>query len=103
MVQGGNFVLSRTALEQIGGFNTAISFYGEDTDIARRLSAVGEVRFTFNLKISTSARRLNSEGLVTMGWRYFVNYIWTTFFKRPYTEDYIDIREGQVVEVHSEG
>ena len=38
-----------------------------------------------------------------MGWRYFVNYIWTTFFKRPYTEDYIDIREGQVVEVHSEG
>jgi glycosyltransferase involved in cell wall biosynthesis len=98
MVQGGNFVLSRTALEQIGGFNTAISFYGEDTDIARRLSAVGEVRFTFNLKISTSARRLNTEGLVTMGWRYFVNYVWTTFFKRPYTDEYLDIRESPAAE-----
>ena len=103
VVQGGNFVLSRAALEQIGGFNTAITFYGEDTDIARRLSAVGEVRFTFNLKISTSARRLNSEGLVTMDWRYFVNYIWTTFFKHPYTEDYVDIRESRVVEAHPEG
>jgi hypothetical protein len=34
MVQGGNFVTARWALESIGGFNTAISFYGEDTDIA---------------------------------------------------------------------
>ncbi len=41
MVQGGNFVLRREALEQIGGFNLAISFYGEDTDIARRLNALG--------------------------------------------------------------
>ena len=47
MVQGGNFVLRRAALEQIGGFNTAISFYGEDTDIARRMNQVGEVKFTF--------------------------------------------------------
>jgi peptidoglycan/LPS O-acetylase OafA/YrhL len=52
MVQGGNFVVSRAALEAIGGFNTAISFYGEDTDIARRLNDVGEVRFTFDLKMS---------------------------------------------------
>jgi glycosyltransferase involved in cell wall biosynthesis len=103
VVQGGNFVLSRAALEQIGGFNTAISFYGEDTDIARRLSAVGEVRFTFTLKISTSARRLNTEGLFTMGWRYFVNYVWTTFFKRPYTDEYLDIREVPAVEVPHEG
>jgi glycosyltransferase involved in cell wall biosynthesis len=42
MVQGGNFVLRREALEQIGGFDTAISFYGEDTDIARRMSQVGK-------------------------------------------------------------
>ena len=35
MVQGGNFIVSRAALERIGGFNLEISFYGEDTDIAR--------------------------------------------------------------------
>ncbi len=93
MVQGGNFVVSRAALEAIGGFNTSISFYGEDTDIARRLNQVGEVRFTFALKMSSSARRLKSEGILTMAVRYSINYLWTTFFKRPYTDTYIDIRE----------
>ena len=95
MVQGGNFVVSRASLEAIGGFNTAISFYGEDTDIARRLNDVGEVRFTFDLKMFSSARRLKSEGMLTMAARYSINYFWTTFLKRPYTDTYIDIREGQ--------
>jgi len=97
MVQGGNFVVNRAALEAIGGFNTAISFYGEDTDIARRLNTVGEVRFTFDLKMSSSARRLKSEGMLTMAARYSINYLWTTFFKRPFTDTYVDIREGQVL------
>jgi glycosyltransferase involved in cell wall biosynthesis len=97
MVQGGNFVVNRAALEAIGGFNTAISFYGEDTDIARRLNDVGEVRFTFDLKMSSSARRLKSEGMLTMAARYSINYLWTTFFKRPFTDTYVDIREGQVL------
>jgi glycosyltransferase involved in cell wall biosynthesis len=93
MVQGGNFVLRREALEQIGGFNLAISFYGEDTDIARRLNRVGQVKFTFDLKMFSSARRLKKEGMVTIAGRYTINYLWTTFRKRPFTEDYIDIRE----------
>jgi glycosyltransferase involved in cell wall biosynthesis len=97
MVQGGNFVVSRASLEAIGGFNTAISFYGEDTDIARRLNDVGEVRFTFDLKMSSSARRLKSEGMLTMAARYSINYLWTTFFKRPFTDKYVDIREGQAL------
>ena len=93
MVQGGNFVTARWALEEIGGFNLAISFYGEDTDIARRLNDVGEVRFTFDLKMFSSARRLKKEGMLTMAGRYSINYLWTTFFKRPYTNTHIDIRE----------
>ena len=103
MVQGGNFVTSRAALEAIGGFNTTISFYGEDTDIARRLNDVGEVRFTFALKMFSSARRLKKEGMLTMAWRYGINYMWTTFFKRPYTETYIDIRETLTTEAPAEG
>ena len=99
MVQGGNFVVSRAAMERIGGFNTDISFYGEDTDIARRLHDVGEVRFTFDLKMFSSARRLKNEGMVTMAARYSINYFWTTFFKRPFTDEYIDIREAQIAEV----
>jgi len=94
MVQGGNFVTSRWALEAIGGFDTAITFYGEDTDIARRLNVVGEVRFTFGLKMFSSARRLKKEGMLTMAGRYAINYFWTTFFKRPFTNEHIDIREA---------
>lgn len=97
MVQGGNFVVSRQALEQIGGFNTGIAFYGEDTDIARRLNEVGKVHFTFDLKMFSSARRLKKEGMMTMAGRYALNYFWTTFFKKPYTEQYIDIRENEPV------
>jgi len=96
MVQGGNFVTSRWALDAIGGFDTAISFYGEDTDIARRLNAVGEVRFTFGLKMFSSARRLKKEGMLTMAGRYAINYFWTTFFKRPFSNEYVDVREAAV-------
>lgn len=94
MVQGGNFIVSRAALERIGGFNLEISFYGEDTDIARRLNEVGDVLFTFDLKMFSSARRLKSEGMLTIAARYSINYFWITFFKRPYTDRYTDVREG---------
>jgi glycosyltransferase involved in cell wall biosynthesis len=93
MVQGGNFVINRPALEAIGGFNLDISFYGEDTDIARRLSSVGKVKFTFDLKMFSSARRLKHEGIFTIAARYSINYLWTTFRKRPFTNTHIDIRE----------
>jgi glycosyltransferase involved in cell wall biosynthesis len=93
MIQGGNFVVLRRAMEEIGGFDTRIAFYGEDTDIARRISKVGPVMFTLKLKMFTSARRLNKEGILRMAFRYSVNYFWTTFFKRPYTQEYTDIRE----------
>jgi glycosyltransferase involved in cell wall biosynthesis len=93
MVQGGNFVVSRSAMEQIGGFDVSIAFYGEDTDIARRLSARGKVRFRVGLKMLSSARRLKKEGVLRMAWRYSLNYFWTTFFERPFTQEYVDIRE----------
>ena len=98
MVQGGNFVLRRSALEKIGGFDTSISFYGEDTDIARRMNQVGTVKFTFKLKMFSSARRLKKEGMLRMAGRYTLNYFWTTFRKKPFTEEYVDIREKAAAE-----
>ncbi len=95
MVQGGNFVVTREALEKIGGFDTNIEFYGEDTDIARRMAAVGDVEFTFDLKMNSSARRLKHEGMFRIAGRYTLNYFWTIFLKRPYTDEHLDIREGE--------
>jgi len=91
MLQGGNFIVRRPALEQIGGFDVRYSFYGEDTDIARRMHGVGKVKFTFELPAYSSGRRLKKEGMLVMAFRYGINYIWTTFFKRPYTKTVTDI------------
>lgn len=93
MLQGGNFVVRRVALEQIGGFNPAFSFYGEDTDLARRLHAVGSVKFTFRLPALSSGRRLMEEGVMRIGWRYAMNFVWATFARRPFTNEWIDIRK----------
>ena len=92
MLQGGNFIVRRDALERAGGFDTSISFYGEDTDVARRMSKVGKVKWTFALPARTSGRRLASEGGFSTGFRYFWNFFWVTFFKHPWTKDYSDIR-----------
>ncbi|HTX53816.1 MAG TPA: galactosyltransferase-related protein [Candidatus Baltobacteraceae bacterium] len=92
MVQGGNFVCRRTALQQVGGFDTRIQFYGEDTDIAQRLHPLGKVKFTFGLPIYASGRRLVKEGVLMTGLRYSVNYVWVVVFGRPFTHVSRDIR-----------
>jgi glycosyltransferase involved in cell wall biosynthesis len=92
MLQGGNFVVRRSALERIGGYDLRFDFYGEDTDIARRLQELGDVTFSFQLPIYSSGRRLKQEGTLITGWRYCVNHFWTMFFKEPFTTTATDVR-----------
>jgi GT2 family glycosyltransferase len=93
MIQGGNFIVSKRALEAAGGFNSDFRFYGEDTDLARRLSKVGPVKFSLGLPAFSSGRRFVAEGLVRAGLRYAVNYLWTIFFKHPFTLTWLDVRQ----------
>ncbi|HEX4104097.1 MAG TPA: glycosyltransferase family 2 protein [Candidatus Paceibacterota bacterium] len=97
MLQGGNFVVRRSGLEAIGGYNAALDFYGEDADIARRMNKVGKVRFTFKLPAYSSGRRLSKDGSITMGIRYALNYFWMIFFKKPFTMTSTDIRPTSAV------
>ncbi len=92
MLQGGNFVIRRDAWERAGGFDTSIEFYGEDTDVAKRLSREGRVKWTFALPVKTSGRRLKAEGVIWMSIKYTTNYLWITWFGRPFTKKYKDIR-----------
>jgi cellulose synthase/poly-beta-1,6-N-acetylglucosamine synthase-like glycosyltransferase len=92
MLHGGNFVVRREALKTVGGFDLHCTFYGEDTDMARRLHPLGPVKFTFNLPMYSSGRRLQHEGTLTMAMKYSINYLWMIFFKRNFTEHYVDIR-----------
>ncbi len=92
MAVGGNFAARRDCLLKIGGFDRSIAFYGDDTDIARRLSAVGRVRFLMELVMQTSARRLKAEGMFRSAAVYALNYLSEVFLKRPATTTYRDIR-----------
>ncbi|HEX8974360.1 MAG TPA: glycosyltransferase family A protein [Patescibacteria group bacterium] len=92
MLQGGNFIVRRSAMEKIGGFDLRFDFYGEDTDVARRIQKVGRVKFDFDLPMHTSSRRFAEEGIILTGLRYIINHFWTLIFKKPFTKKFSDIR-----------
>jgi glycosyltransferase involved in cell wall biosynthesis len=92
VVQGGNFVFKRAAWQQVGGYDRSIEFFGEDTDVAVRLSKVGGVKWTFALKMKTSGRRLEKEGVFRTAGTYTLNFFWVTFRGKPATKEYTDIR-----------
>jgi glycosyltransferase involved in cell wall biosynthesis len=91
-VWGGNFVVSRSALVQIGGFNTMLTFYGEDMDLARRLARVGKVRFLMRFFAFTSGRRISQAGLVKTFAIYALNFLWEVLLGRPFTEAHENYR-----------
>jgi glycosyltransferase involved in cell wall biosynthesis len=92
MMQGGNFVVLKSALDAADAFNPDFSFFGEDTELARRLSKVGAVKFSFALPAFSSGRRLTGQGLFRVAFQYSVNYLWTVLFKRPFTLTWLDFR-----------
>ena len=59
---GGNFAVRKEALERIGGFDTSIEFHGEDTNLGRRLFAIGKVGLFHDCYLYTSARRYVAMG-----------------------------------------
>jgi cellulose synthase/poly-beta-1,6-N-acetylglucosamine synthase-like glycosyltransferase len=92
VVQGGNFVFKREAWARVGGYDRSIEFFGEDTDVAVRLSKVGGVKWTFALKMKTSGRRLEKEGVFRTAGTYTLNFFWVTFRGKPATKAYNDVR-----------
>ncbi|HTP59526.1 MAG TPA: glycosyltransferase family A protein, partial [Spirochaetia bacterium] len=92
VAQGGNFTARRSALQKVGGYNTSLTFYGEDTDIAIRLSRVGLVRFSFSVIMKTSGRRLRKQGVLRAGTLYALNIIFMMVRGRPLTRTHQDVR-----------
>jgi len=92
MMVGGNFAAKRTALERAGGFDESIAFYGEDTDIARRLSKQGRVLFDLHFRVSSSGRRLAQQGTLRIAGIYGLNYASQVLLHRPLTRRYKDVR-----------
>ena len=57
-----------------------------------RIATVGNVKLVAKMWVYSSARRFQVEGIVLTTWRYILNYLTVTFFGKPVTKVYQDIR-----------
>lgn len=87
-IVGGNFAARRSALERVGGFDTSIAFWGDDTNLARRLRDVGNVKFTMDFYNLSSARRLQGQGFLKAGTYYAINYLSQAYFQKTVMTGY---------------
>ena len=76
---GGNAFIRAQVLEEIGGYNTSLTFYGDDVDMGKRLSKIGEVTFVNSLIQFSSSRRYKAHGFWEDNKKYqefFWNLVW---------------------------
>lgn len=89
---GGNFAVRRAVLERIGGFDTSIDFHGEDTNLGRRLLAVGRVTLCGDCYLYTSARRYVAMGKGAVFRLYVRNFTSELLRGRPRDTTHVDVR-----------
>lgn len=92
VLYGGNFAVRRTALAEIGGFDTSIEFHGEDTNLGRRLHRVGRVVLSRRCVMHTSARRYTAMGTLPVLRLYARNFCHEVLWHRPADSEHLDVR-----------
>lgn len=92
ILYGGNFAVRREALSRIGGFDRRIEFHGEDTNLGRRLTPIGQVDVVRSCWVWTSARRYRAMGKWTVFGLYVRNF-WSELLRhRPADRTHLDVR-----------
>ena len=90
-VWGSNFAVRRSALMEVGGFDTSIRFYGEEYELSLRLKKAGKGVVIPRLFVLTSARRLKRIGVVNQYWNWVVDYFSVLFWYKPISEELEDL------------
>jgi len=85
-IWGCNFAVRRSALLEVGGFDTSIKFYGEEYEFSLRLKRAGKGGIIPRLFVLTSARRLKRIGVVNQYWNWIVDYFSVLFWYTPIPE-----------------
>lgn len=76
---GGNAFIHADLLEKAGGYNTALTFYGDDIDLGRQLARFGHVAYVPWLVQQSSSRRYQANGFWEVNKKYqdcFWNLVW---------------------------
>lgn len=79
LIGGNNFIRAKV-LKEVGGYDTSILFYGEDTNTAKRIAIKGKIIFSRDLSMPTSARRFKAEGSLKISLLYLYHFIKTVIF-----------------------
>lgn len=78
---GGNAFIRAEILERAGGYNTELTFYGDDVELGKRLAGFGYVAFVPGLVQQSSSRRYQASGFWQVNKKY-QDFFWNMFWKR---------------------
>jgi glycosyltransferase involved in cell wall biosynthesis len=90
----GNCAMRADALKKIGGHDRKLAFYGDDTDLARRLHKVGKTLWHMSFYNYSSPRRFEDAGIVQACLTYMINYWWPVLFHRPFHPGHHDLKKS---------
>ena len=88
----GNMVMRSDTLRQIGGLDLSIAFYGDDTNISRRMHEVGKCLFLTSLTLPSSARRFREQGFRKTMHLYMTNFVSGALLNKVIHTDYENFR-----------
>ena len=78
---GGNAFVYASILSDAGGYNTSLTFYGDDVDVANRVAQYGWINYAPSLTINSSYRRFNALGFWKVNKKY-QDFFWNIIFKK---------------------
>jgi len=77
IIIGGNAFIKADVLAKAGGYNTELTFYGDDVDIAARVAPFGWITYSNQLILNTSFRRFAAIGFWKVTKKY-QKFFWDT-------------------------
>ena len=78
---GGNAFVYANILHEVGGYNTTLTFYGDDVDVANSIAEYGWIHYSPNLTLNSSYRRFNALGFWNVNKKY-QDFFWNIIFRK---------------------
>ncbi len=91
MGRGECQVIRKKDFDLLGGYNEKM-VAGEDFDLFKRLRSKGKIMFLMSCHVFESPRRYRKYGHLKVFFTWLGNALSVIFFKKSYSEDWIDIR-----------
>jgi len=88
---GGNSFIDAAVLDKAGGYNVDLTFYGDDIDIAKKVSPFGWIHYAPLLILKTSSRRFAALGFSNVQKKYRQAFFDFNFLNRIKINESIEL------------